>query len=305
MRILALASFALTCVFSAQGSGAGDAAANDPAEVDQHFPPTLETLRVPTAGGAHLNAIIYRAGGAGRHPVVVMFHGYPGNEKNLDLAQAVRRGGYHVVWFNYRGSWGSGGVFSMANCLEDARRVLEFVRSAPAAEKYGFDATRIALLGHSLGGWVALQTAAHDPAIQTVVAMAAWNPVVDLIRFRSDAALRASWIAGLDADFDAQAGPLRGAGGASVANEISREKKAYDYFNEAPALAPKSLLIIAATRDSDQPLPQYHDPLIKALVAAKASHLETLLYEDDHPFSAHRIALARKVVTWLQQTLPP
>jgi hypothetical protein len=148
-------------------------------------------------------------------------------------------------------------------------------------------------------------TAAHDPAIQTVVSLAAWNPVVDLNRFAGDAALRATWVAGLDADFDAQAGPLRGAGGAGVANEISRENKAFDYFNEAPALAPKSLLVIAATRDPDQPLPQYHDPLIRALTVAKASHLETLLHEDDHPFSAHRIALARKVVTWLQQTLPP
>lgn len=137
------------------------------------------------------------------------------------------------------------------------------------------------------------------------MSLAAWNPVVDLNRFDGDAAQRANWVASLDVDFDAQAGPLRGSVGASVVEEIVREKKAFDYFSEAPALAPKSLLVIAATRDSDQPLPQYHDPLIKALVAAKASHLESLLYEDDHPFSAHRIALARKVVTWLEQTLPP
>ncbi|MDO8912512.1 MAG: hypothetical protein Q8N10_08825 [Phenylobacterium sp.] len=32
-----------------------------------------------------------------------------GNEKNLDLAQAVRRAGWNAVTFNYRGSWGSPG----------------------------------------------------------------------------------------------------------------------------------------------------------------------------------------------------
>jgi pimeloyl-ACP methyl ester carboxylesterase len=305
MKSTLLTCLVLTLALSGHGADASDAATHDPATVDLQYPPTMESLRIPTVGGAQLNAIIYRAGGAGLHPVVVMFHGYPGNEKNLDLAQALRRGGYHVVWFNYRGSWGGGGVFTMSNCLEDARQVLAFVRSAPAVEKYGFDASRIAVAGHSLGGWVALLTAAHDPAIQTVVSLAAWNPVVDLNRFEGDPAQHAIWVAGLDADFDAQAGPLRGAGGVGVTGEIARERVAFDYFNQAPALATKSLLVIAATRDTDQPLPQYHDPLIKALTAAKATHLEILLYEDDHPFSAHRIALAQKVVTWLQQFLPP
>ena len=39
-------------------------------------------------------AIIVLAAGAGTHPVVVFLHGYPGNERNLDLAQAVRRAGF-------------------------------------------------------------------------------------------------------------------------------------------------------------------------------------------------------------------
>ena len=287
------------------GEALADPATSDQAMVDAHYPPSMESLRIPTAGGAQLNTIIYRTGGPGRHPVVVMFHGYPGNEKNLDLAQAIRRAGYHVVWFNYRGSWSSGGDFTLGHGLEDARRVIAFVRSAAAAEKYGFDPARLAVLGHSYGGWVALLAAAEDPGIKTIVSLAAWNPVVDLNRFEHDAAERAEWEASLGADFDAQAGPLRGGSGAAVTAEVLQHRADYDYFRQAPALAPKSLLIIAATRDSDQPLPEYHDPLIQALTDAHAAHLETLLYEDDHPFSAHRIALARKVTSWLQAALPP
>jgi len=55
------------------------------------------------------NAIVYEAQGAGPHPTVVLLHGFPGNEKNLVLAQALRRAGWNVVFFHYRGSWGSGG----------------------------------------------------------------------------------------------------------------------------------------------------------------------------------------------------
>ena len=52
--------------------------------------------------------------GAGRRPTVVLLHGLPGNEKNLDLAQAIRRAGWNVVTFNYRGSWGSPGCSASA-----------------------------------------------------------------------------------------------------------------------------------------------------------------------------------------------
>jgi pimeloyl-ACP methyl ester carboxylesterase len=50
---------------------------------------------------------------------MVLLHGLPGNERNLDLAQAVRRAGWTVVTFNYRGSWGSPGHYSFAGDLKD------------------------------------------------------------------------------------------------------------------------------------------------------------------------------------------
>jgi hypothetical protein len=34
-------------------------------------------------------SVIYIASGAGPHPTVLMLHGFPGNEKNLDLAHSV------------------------------------------------------------------------------------------------------------------------------------------------------------------------------------------------------------------------
>jgi pimeloyl-ACP methyl ester carboxylesterase len=104
---------------------------------------------------------------------VIFLHGYPGTEKNLDLAQAVRRAGFDALYFDYRGTWGSGGTFSFAHGLEDAQTVLAWVRANAA--KYHFDTRRIAIAGHSFGGWVALLTAPHEPPNVCVVAMAAWN----------------------------------------------------------------------------------------------------------------------------------
>jgi pimeloyl-ACP methyl ester carboxylesterase len=77
---------------------------------DPAHPARVEVLHIPAAG-LEINGLAYIASGAGTHPTLVICHGWPGNEKNLDLAQAVRRAGWNAVTFNYRGSWGSPGEF--------------------------------------------------------------------------------------------------------------------------------------------------------------------------------------------------
>ena len=91
---------------------------------------------------------IYTAGGNGMHPVLIFTHGYPGHEKNLDLAQSLRRRGFNSVIFYYRGCWGSEGVFSFEGSIEDTQSVLDFVL---ADTRYNFDKKNIFFVGHSLG----------------------------------------------------------------------------------------------------------------------------------------------------------
>jgi uncharacterized protein len=64
------------------------------------------------------------------------------------------------VTFNYRGSWGSPGVFRFAQTLEDAAAVLTFLRDPANAARLRIDTQRIAMAGHSMGGWVVAHTAA-------------------------------------------------------------------------------------------------------------------------------------------------
>ena len=62
----------------------------DAASIDPVHPPALVELNFESHG-ERLNGILYQANGAGPHPTVVLLHGYPGNEKNLDLAQSLPR----------------------------------------------------------------------------------------------------------------------------------------------------------------------------------------------------------------------
>ncbi len=121
-------------------------------------------FKFPSHGGL-LNAFVYVAAGPGPHPAVVLLHGFPGNERNLDLAQDIRSAGWDVLYFDYRGSWGSPGDFSFSHGIEDTAAAIDYLRSAPMARILRLDPSRIVLIGHSMGGFMAVQAAAADPGI--------------------------------------------------------------------------------------------------------------------------------------------
>ena len=66
--------------------------------------PDLYGIIIPGKHGK-LFATLYSAGGEGPHPTVLLLHGIPGCEQNLDLAQAFRRAGFHVMTFHYSGNY--------------------------------------------------------------------------------------------------------------------------------------------------------------------------------------------------------
>ena len=132
-----------------------DAVTTDPDPVDTAHPPSTRVVQIPS-GGVRLNGVLYLAQGRGGHPTVVFLHGFPGDEKNLDLAQAVRRAGLNALVFYYRGAWGSPGTYSYSHVLEDVNAVLAWLREPRTADSMRVDSRRLILVGHSLGGFVAL-----------------------------------------------------------------------------------------------------------------------------------------------------
>lgn len=112
---------------------------------------------------------IYTVGGQGMHPVLIFTHGYPGHEKNLDLAQSLRRMGFHSVVFFYRGSWGSEGQFSFNGSIKDTQAVLDFVLTDT---QHGFDKKNIFFIGHSLGCITAARMIALYPEVRGGVFLA-------------------------------------------------------------------------------------------------------------------------------------
>src|SRR6478735_5430489 len=101
--------------------------ATEDAPIDKSAPAGVTAFVLDSAGSG-MNALMYTAAGAQPHPTLLLLHGFPGNEQNLDLAQAARRAGWNVLTLHYRGSWGSEGAFSFGSAAEDARTALAFLR---------------------------------------------------------------------------------------------------------------------------------------------------------------------------------
>src|SRR6201996_2022579 len=128
---------------------------------------SMETMQIPSHGSS-MNALVYVAAGAGPHPAVILLHGFPGNERNLDLAQDMRRAGWDVLYFNYRGTWGSPGDFSFTHGIEDVGAAVEYIRLPMMSQILRLDPSRVVLIGHSMGGFMAVEAAAADPTIAGV-----------------------------------------------------------------------------------------------------------------------------------------
>jgi uncharacterized protein len=251
---------------------------------DTAHPAKMTVLHIPSHG-LLINGLLYSPPGAGPHPTIVICHGLPGNEKNLDLAQALRRAGWNAVTFNYRGSWGSPGNFRFAQTLEDATAVLAYLRDPANATKLGIDTKRIAIAGHSMGGWVVAHTAAHDHALIGAILICAGDmgATGDAPRDRAIAEMADNMesLAGVTAE--------------SMADEVRANAKAFRMENAAAGLAPMPLLALT----SDDGLAPDTDALVRA-IQAKGGHKITALHvATDHSWSDHRIALESEIIKWL------
>jgi pimeloyl-ACP methyl ester carboxylesterase len=274
---------------------AGDFLVTDPLDAVPASTPAVTFA----SGGEALLGVLHVPAGAGPHPVVVLLHGFPGSERNFDLAQALRRAGYAALVFHYRGSWGVGGSWSWRNVLDDAARVVAAVREDAVSAAYRLDPQRAGVVGHSLGGFAALMTAAADPAVSAVVSVAGFDFGTASAASRADPAARLAYVE----SWDGELLPLRGTSGEALVAEMEAAGPAWSLARLAARLADRPVLLVGTGRDSVTPAEVHHRPLVEAYQAYPVSRLEHRLFPTDHALSDHRVALARTIADFLDRHL--
>jgi len=291
-----LAAFALTCAFFPLALRAQlfpAAITTDPAHTATN-PAAFATFQIPSHG-ALLNALAYIAPGPGPHPTVLLLHGFPGNEKNLDLAQAIRRDGWNVVYFDYRGSWGSSGAFSFTHSIEDTQSAIAYLRDPANARKLRADPAYIILIGHSMGGFLARYVGAQDPSIKAVGLISAADMGVDMMQSIEPEQQKTA-IANLAKGLaDEGMAPLAGCTPESLAKEIAANATIWNIPALGPKLATRPILVIT----SDDGLAPSNDAFVEALHKAGNQEVKTIHMTTDHSYSDQRIALEEAVLDGL------
>ncbi len=242
--------------------------------------------------GKRLSAMIHEPEAAPGAPVVICCHGFTGdkvgaNQLMRNLAQCFEAAGFCAVRFDFAGSGDSEGSFAadttVAGWQEDLRSVAAWVGAR-------FPGRSVYLLGHSLGGLVALTAAEMGLAGRIAVA-----PVVHPIENFRDTIL----------------GPVlwaKAARGETIANFYGKGFSldsgfvgdliagCYDPLAAAGAFA-APLLIVHGTADAAVPIAGSEE-----LCDACASNKEyTILDGADHVFAGRHDELGAVIVTWLRR----
>lgn len=121
-----------------------------------------------------------------RVPLAVICHGFVGSRIGVDrlfvkTARELAEDGYMVIRFDYIGcgeSSGSYGAEGLQSMIAQTRSVLDYGIGCPDV-----DHARVTLIGHSLGGAVALHTAVRDRRVKNLVLWSAVGyPFNDIVK---------------------------------------------------------------------------------------------------------------------------
>jgi len=280
-HLLLLHFFILATIFSQAQS---DSIVLKDIQWDAAAPAGTIELTIPSEV-SRVAGFIYTANGVLKHPTLLLLHGYPGNERNLDLGQVVRAHGWNVIYFDYRGSWGSEGQYSFKNCVQDVKNVVAFCKKY--SDSLRIDTSNIVLFGHSLGGWVCLKALAEIPEIKKGFAISAAN---FYNQFRNMSAEQLKAFAARPNNpysYFVLNTPVE-----QIFKQVIDDLSYFNLDNDA-ALAGKQIIMIDENDKNKE--------LVASLQKKNQNYFEYEKWPTDHGFSNKRISLINKVLAFLDK----
>jgi uncharacterized protein len=229
--------------------------------------------------GHRLVGVLYLARGEEPKPTVLLLHGCPGLEKNLDLAVRLREAGWNSLLFHYRGCWGSAGRYDLRTIPRDVTAAVDYLVGCPRV-----DAGRIAVLGHSLGGWAALVTAAVEPRLRAVAVYGAPARLDGVLRLGPDR---------IEEEFTR----FLTVTPTEFALQVAVVAERMDGLRAAAAIRPRPLLVVHGTADRWVPVAQGRE--LRERAGSSCWYVE--VEGADHAFSWHRTELADLIFGWLSE----
>jgi dipeptidyl aminopeptidase/acylaminoacyl peptidase len=231
--------------------------------------------------GHRLLGVLYLARDDRPKPTALVLHGCPGIEKNLDLAMALRDHGWNALVFHYRGCWGSAGRYDLRTIPRDVAAAAGYLQ---AGQHPSVDPARLAVIGHSLGGWAAIVTAAAD---QRLRAVAVCGSAVDLTALDLT-----------PPETEREFTRFLAAEPTELARQRDDVAPRLRPLDLVGSISPRPLLIVHGSADEWVPVAQARR--LHACAGPPREYVE--IDGANHAFSWHRARLRDLIVGWLDQT---
>lgn len=144
-----------------------------PPRYPRYIPPSrfgvaFEDVQFEASDGIRIKGWFIKGNGKGTLPTVIICHGLGANRSDFtELAAGLSRNGYNALLFDFRGHGESERSASSFGYLEqkDLLAAIKYIK-----DRKEMDAKRIAVYGFSMGGAVAILTAAESSDIKCVIA---------------------------------------------------------------------------------------------------------------------------------------
>lgn len=171
--------------------------------------------------------------------------------------------------------------------IEDTDAVLVYLRDPANVKRLGIDTHRIAIAGHSMGGWVVVNTVSHDHGLIGAILISG----ADMNKFGD--VPRDHLIAEMADSMDSLAGVTP----ESMADQLRALGKNSRFENAAPGLTQTPLLALTA----DDGLAPDTDTLVRDIYAQGGHRVTSMHVPTDHSWSDCRIALESTILIWLSR----
>jgi hypothetical protein len=239
-----------------------------------------------TSEGNTLLGRIYKPEGELRKPTVAICHGFPGDTKNMDLAEELALNGFVALVFYYQGAWGSEGSYSLTKLEVGAKDAIVWLR-----KQVYVDPNRVGLVSHSMGALPLTKVMAGDHTMKTGVLLSPATDYKEIIATRGVEGFA-------DALMGNCAGKLAGVSKEKMMKDISKVAEATNPIDLVKKISAPTMVIVGS-KDTITP-PASCRRLYKAANEPK-KWLE--IEGADHAFSEHRIPLICAVIDRLKETL--
>jgi len=251
-----------------------------------------------------MNGMIFPLDGEGPFPALLLLHGFPGGESDvLGIGIALQEAGIVTLTFNYSGTYGSDGKYSMEYTPQDIGAAFDFLQSKDNVRRYKIDTTNISLGGYSYGGGMALSYAAKHSNIRTIISIAGTDHG-EFFReyFRND--VFANMIDQMFEQLRAPDGPVRFEVGKmpkeTTPEDVARIDSAIDLRKISPLLADRKILLIAGIDDPMVTMESHMLPLYRALQREGSQSVKFVVFQDDHSFRKSRGRIAETILHWIR-----